>query len=123
MDMLACNDGGDRVCFTCGTFNTSIFKLSSLLFQASLNGSRITVVMFSIFNWNNIVQVLLGQNLAVLDGLDRGVEMILMNLAIDGSLDLLMTTLLDGLLHDGRSNLLMHGRIVVTGLGPTDRQR
>lgn len=41
----------------------------------------------------------------------------------DGRLDLVMALLLDGLLHDGRGDLLVYGRVVMTGLVPNITRR
>ena len=46
--------------------------------------------------------------------------MVLVNLTVNGSGDLFMLVLLDGLVHDGRGNLLVDGGVMVTRLVPGD---
>jgi hypothetical protein len=61
--------------------------------------------------------VLLREDLAVLHWLDGAVVMVLVNLLVDRSVDLLMLVRLDGLVLHGRCNCLMNSGVVVAGAG------
>lgn len=47
--------------------------------------------------------------------------MILVNLTVDGGLGFLVLVLDDGLVHDSWGNLLVNGSVVVTSLGPREK--
>ena len=67
---------------------------------------------------DDIVMVLLWKYFTILDGLDRGVEVILVDLAVNGSLSLFMTVLGHILIDNCWSDLLMNGGVVMTSLVP-----
>ena len=62
--------------------------------------------------------MLFWENLSVLDGLDSRMVMILMDFLVDGRLCFLDTSLLHRFVHNGRGDLLVDGRVMMTGLGP-----
>ena len=64
------------------------------------------------------MHVLFGKNLTVFYGLDRSVEVVLVDLSVDSGGSLFMTLLDDLLLYDGWGNFLMNGGIMVSSLGP-----
>lgn len=120
VDMLACNHWGNRVGLAGSPLNVGVTELSSLLFETGLDGSRITMVVLTLLDGNDVVVVGFRENLTILDGLDGGVEVVLVHLTVDGGLNFLMTCLLDGLVHDGRGNPLVNGGVMVTRLVPKD---
>ena len=67
---------------------------------------------------NHVVRVLFWEHLTILDWLNRGMIMVLVDLSVNGSLSLLMTVLANFLIHDGGSHLLMDGGVMVTSLLP-----
>ena len=100
------------------TVVASILELSGLLFKAGFDTRGVTMVMLTSLNANHIMLVLFRENLAVLDGLDRGVEVILVNLTIDGGCGLFMTVLGHVLVDHSRSYFLMDCGIMMTCLMP-----
>jgi len=50
------------------------------------------------------------------------VEVVLVDLLVDGSLDLLVLGAVDGLVKNSRGNLLVDGGVMVTSLGPEVRE-
>ena len=116
--MLASNDRCDGVS-VCGLANdTLILELSSLAGETCFDLSSVTVVKLAALYSDEVVCVLLRKDLTVGDGLDRGVVVVLVNLFVDGSEDLLVLGLVDGLVEDGRCDTLMDGGVMVTSLGP-----
>lgn len=120
VDMLACDHWGNRVGLAGGPLNAGVTELSRLLFETGLDGSRITMVVLTLLDGNDVVLVGFRENLTILDGLDGGMEVVLVHLTVDGGLNFLMTCLLDGLVHDGRGNPLVNGGVMVTRLVPKD---
>lgn len=118
MNMLACNDGCDGVALLGATAGTSALELGALLLQTGLDGRRIAMMHLAVLYGNDVVVMLFGKNLAVLDGLDGCMEMVLVHLAINGSLSLFMAMLGDCFLGHGGGNLLMDSGIMVASLVP-----
>jgi len=73
----------------------------------------IAVVELLVLHSSHVVVVLLRKSLPVCDGLHSGVVMMLVNLLVYGSLNMLMLVRLDMLLCDGGSDLLIDGRLVL----------
>jgi len=103
------------------TLNASALEPSSLLFETSLDGSRISMAVFTGLNGGHVMNMLLWENLAILHRLDGGVIMVLVNLTIDGGLHILVTGLHDLLLDDGGSNLLVDGGVCFTSILKSER--
>ncbi len=118
MNMLAGNDGCDGVALLGATAGTSALELGGLLLQTGLDGRRIAVMRLTVLYGNDVVVMLFGKNLAILDGLDGSMEMVLVHFAINGSLSLFMAMLGNCFLGHGGGNLLMHGGIMVASLVP-----
>lgn len=93
-------------------------ELGGFLFDTSLDLGRITMVMFTVLDRNHVVRMLLGQNLAVLDGLDGCVKVILVNFTVNGSGGFLVAVFCDVLIHDSGSNFLVDSGVMVTRLVP-----
>ena len=120
--MFASNDRCYRMAFRCYSLGTATLELSTLLLQTSLDSRNIAMMVFTVFNTGHTMLVLLGENLTILDRLDRGVIMILVDLAVDSSLSLFMALLDNVLLNDGWSDLFVDSGIMMTGLVP-ERQK
>lgn len=120
VDMLASNDWCNGVGFLGTSFGTSALKLQTLLFETSLYGFRVTVLVLTVLDRDHAVYVLLRQHLSVLDRLNRSVVMVLVHLSVDGGLSLLMTVCADFLIHNSRSYLFMDGGVMMTRLRPKD---
>lgn len=118
VNVLASNGWLDTLGDPRPSLDASALELARLLFETSLDGSGITVVVLTNLDGCHVVDVLLGQNLLVLDGLDGGVVMVLVDLTVDGGLHILVAGLDNLLLDDSGSYLLVDGGIVMTSLGP-----
>lgn len=123
MDMLAGDGGFDALRHLGTAFDAGALELASLLFETKLDGGGISVVVLTLLDGKHLVVVLFGQDLPVLDGLNGSVVVVLVHLTVDGGLDVLMAVLGDFLLNDGRSDLLVDGGVMVTGLVPSIQSR
>lgn len=65
VDMFACNNGGYRVALLGSTLCAGALELSSLLLQASLDCSRVTMVMFFVLHRNDVVLVLFRKDFSI----------------------------------------------------------
>lgn len=111
MDMLASDGWLGALGHLSATLDTSALELTGLLFETSLDGSRISVVVLTVLDGGHVVDVLLREDFLVLHRLDGGVVVVLVNLTVDGSLHILVTGLDNLLLHDGGSDFLVHGGV------------
>ena len=118
VDMLSGNDGSNRVGLLDTTVDTSALELHAFLLKTSLDSCCISMMLLALLDRGHHMLVLFWKNLTVLYGLNRRMIMVLVDLTIDGGSSLLVTLLTDGLLHDGWSNLLVHGGVMVTSLVP-----
>lgn len=118
VNVLASNSRCDGVAFTDAAFGAGVLELQTLLLETGLDGGIVTVVLLALFNGSHLVDVLLWEDFTVLDGLHRGVVVVLVNLTVDGGSSLLMTVLGNILVDYGRGDLLMNGGVIVTGFGP-----
>jgi hypothetical protein len=116
VDMLSANGGGYALALG-GTLNAPlVLELGLLLNKIPLGGVVVTMVKLAVLNSTKLGSVCLWENLTVLDGLDSAVVMVLVNLLVYRSVDLLMLMRLDGLVSDSRGNGLVHCGVVVTRL-------
>lgn len=90
-------------------------KTSLVLDEGPLGGVSVTVVELAVLDCSELGSVCLGEDLAVLDGLNSAVVVILMDLLVDGSIDLLMYMGLDNLVVYSGSNSLVDSGVVVAG--------
>lgn len=79
--------------------------------------------MFAGFNPNDIMDVFFRQHLPIVDRLDRGMIMVLVNLSIDSRRCLLMAVFNDLLVHDCGCYFFVNGGVMVSGLVPTNNKR
>lgn len=120
VNVLASNRRCDGVAFTDAAFGAGVLELQTLLLKTGLDGGIVTVVLLALLNGSHLVDVLLWENFTVLDGLHRGVVVVLVDLTVDGGSSLLMAVLGDALVDYGRGDLLVNGGVIVTGLAPID---
>ena len=140
MNVLASNGGPGGLSVDRGSLGASIAELSTLFFQAAADGGVVAMIDVTLLNLSHGVLVLFRKHLTLLDRLDGGVVMILMNLTVwsnpmsartnqpcrtsarrtltDGGLNLIVTGLLDGLVHDGRGDPLVDSGVMMTSLVP-----
>lgn len=118
VDMFACNDRCDRMALLGAALGAGALELSTLLLEASLDGSRVPVVKFTVLYGHNVVVVLFGKHLTVLDWLDGGMKVILVDFTINGSGGLFMAVLGDGLLCDSGGNLFVDSGVMMSSLVP-----
>jgi hypothetical protein len=95
-----------------------------LVLEAGLVGQErglcafmVAVVEFAVLGRDYIGSVLLGQDLAVLDGLDRAVVVVLVDFFVNRGVDFFVLGGLDGLVLDGRRNCLVYSCVVAAGSG------
>ena len=100
VDMLAL----DSWCSCCGVSGLvgmgGVLELSSFSFESLTRLVFVAVMEFLVDYWLHLVMMLLGEDFLVLDWLDRGVIVILVDLAVDSFLDFLMSGGLDVLVYD-----------------------
>jgi len=118
VNMLAGDDWCNRVCFFRATFSASILELRTFLLKTSLDGIWIAMLMLAVLNRDDVVSVLFREHLTILDWLHGRVVMVLVDLAVNGGRCLFMTGLLDFLIHNGGSNLLVHGGVMMASFVP-----
>ena len=117
MNMFTGNDRGDGVSLFLG-HTTVALELSRFLLEAGFDSIGIAMLMVTFLNRDDVVMMFLGKDFAVMDRLNGGVVMVLMDFTVDGSSGLLVTLLNDGLVDDSGSNLLVDSGVMVTSLVP-----
>jgi hypothetical protein len=85
--------------------------------EGSLGVIMITVIKFSVLHGANVGSVFLGQNLLVLNRLDGAMVVVLMNLLVDGGVDLLVLVRLDCFVLYGWGYFLVDSSVMVAGIG------
>lgn len=115
MYMLTTDCGGYALA-GCGRLNTPlILKARLVLNQVPLRGVVVTVIELAMLDATDLGSVCLGEDFTVMDRLDSAVVVVLVNLLVNGSVDLLVLVRLDRLVLDSRGNRLVDGCVVVTG--------
>lgn len=97
-----------RLANLAGVSELSLLSLKTLSYVVV-----IAVLDLTVLNTDNVVAVLLWKNLAVLDWLDGGVVMILVNLTVDGSGSLLVLGLGDMLVYNGWVDSLVNSGVLL----------
>ena len=85
MSVLASDHRGLRMSVSGLAVGGGIPELSGLLLKLLLDGSRVAMVVLTVLDGDSLVLMNLGQNLTVLDRLDGGVVVVLVNLTVDGT--------------------------------------
>lgn len=117
VNVLASDDRSNGVALFLADL-TRALELGSFLFETGLDSLRVAMLVVTLLDTHHGVLVLLGQSLTVLDGLNRGMIVVLVDLTVDSGSSLLMTLLNDLLIHDSGSDFLVDGGVMVTRLGP-----
>jgi hypothetical protein len=108
--------GGSNTLAVGGVLNAALVSKASLVVdQSPLSRIGIAVVKLAVLNSTELSSVLLWENLTVLDGLNSAVVVILVNLLVNGSVDLLVYVRLDDLVLNSGGNCLVDSGVVVTG--------
>lgn len=94
-----------------------VAELGLLGLQSPLGLLIFAVVKLAVYYAANIVPVLFGKDLTVLDGLHLAMVVVLVYFFVDGGVDLLVPGGLDSLVLHCRGNLLVDSGIMVTSLG------
>lgn len=93
-------------------------ELGTLLGQTALHASVIVMLEMALLSLARDVVVLLGERLLVLDGLHRGVVVVLVHLTVNGFVGLVVLGAGDVLLRDGRGDFFVHACVVLARGGP-----
>jgi len=96
---------------------TGVLELSALSLKSLSHMGIVAVVDFPVLGADQVVGVLFWENLTVLDGLDGGVEVILVDLTVDDLLSFLVLCASDMIIHNGRVDSLVDGGLVLSILG------
>lgn len=83
-----------------------VLELGLLSSEAVLDVRVIAVLELAVLNTGHVVRVLFWENLTVMDRLDGGVMVVLVNLTVDRLGDILVTGVVDMLFLDGRVHSL-----------------
>jgi len=115
VDVLSANSRGNTLAVG-GVLNAALVSKASLVVdQGPLSGIGIAVVKLAVLNSTELSSVLLWQDLTVVDGLDSAVVVVLVNLLVNGSVNLLVYVRLDDLVLNSGGNCLVDSGVVVTG--------
>jgi len=115
--MLACDRGGDRRAVLCLADCVGILELGLLSSKAFFNVGVVAVLEVAMFDIGHLVSVLFWEYLAVLDGLDGSVMVVLMNFSIDGRGGLLVSSGLDSLVLHSGVDFFVDGSFMLSILG------
>jgi hypothetical protein len=114
--MLASNDSVGALAMASIGYNALVLELSLLSSKGVLGVLMVAVVEFSVLDGTKFCGVCLRKNLTILNWLDSAVVVILVDLLVDGSVDLLMYVRLDGLVLHSRGDRLVNSSVMVTRL-------
>lgn len=117
VDVLAGHDGSDAGGVLALDADLLVAELSLLGGHAALHLLGLVVLVRPMLDGDDVVVMLLLHAGGVVDGLHGGVEVILVDLLVDGSLHVLVLGLGDGLVDDRGRDLLVDGGVVVARLG------
>lgn len=94
-----------------------VAELGGGLVQLAVDIGLVAMLEVAVLDTDQVVVVLLWESLGVLNWLDGGVVVVLVNLLVDSGGDVVMVGACDSLVLDCWSNLLVDGGVVLTGLG------
>jgi len=117
LNVLASNRGSSALAVCGGIYATLVLEASLFIDEVPLRGIVIAVVELAVLDSTELSSVLLRQDLTVLNRLNSAVVVVLVDLFVDGSLNLFVHMGLDNLVLNGRGNSLMDGGVVVSRLG------
>ena len=117
MLVLARNNGSDLAGSLAINLLGGVYVAGTLLSKTSLDLVVVAVLVAAVLNGDDIGVVLGRKNLLVDNRLLGGVVVVLVDLLVDGGDVLLVLLPLDGLVLDGRGDLLVNSGVVVARLG------
>lgn len=97
--------------------NALVSQLAGLSPEGAVSRLVVAVVEFPVDDAGGLVVVLLGQDLAVVNGLHDAMVVVLVDFLVDGRGDFLVSGGLDRLVRHGRSCLLLHLGVVLPSVG------
>lgn len=117
--MFASHGGQGCMALLRSCFGACALELSPFLIQTLFEGSRgvLSVMMLTLLDRDDAMMVFFRQNLTILDWLDCGVIMILMDFSVDGCGHFFVLLLLDVFMGDGRGDLFMNGCVMLSRVG------
>jgi len=104
MNMLAFDSWGCRSGVSCLVSCAGVSEAGSLTFELLFGLTNVVMLELSLLNGAHVVSVLLWEDFLMLDGLDGGVIVVLMDLTVNSFLDFFMTSWLHMLLSDSGSD-------------------
>lgn len=114
VDVLASDSGGNTLA-VCGLLNAPLVSKACLVInKRPLGCIGIAVVELAVLNSSKLGSVLLGENLTIQHRLDGAVVVILVNLLVDGCVDLLVYVGLDDLVLNSGGYSLVDSGVMVT---------
>lgn len=117
VNVLSTN-GGSNTLAVGGFLDAPLISEAGLVLdKGSLSRIGVTVVELAVLDCSELGSVRLREDLAVIDWLDGAVVVILVNLLVDGSVDLLVYVRLHDLVMHSGSNCLVYGGVMVTRPG------
>jgi len=116
VDVLAGNDGLDGSRVLTLDADGLVLKFGRLLREVTLVLLLVVVLEFAVLDGDDLVVVLLRQDLLMCDGLDGGVVVVLVDLAVESGGNVLVLGLVDGLVGHGGGDGLVDGGVVVARL-------
>jgi hypothetical protein len=115
--MLASNSSCSALAMS-GSIYTALILEAGLFFdEVPLCGVVVAVIKLAVLDSAELSSVLLRKHVAVLNGLDSTVVVILVNLLVDSSLNFLVEMRLNNFVLNSRGNSLVNSGVVVSRLG------
>lgn len=94
-----------------------VAQLARLGPHCLFGGTVVAVIELAVLDVGRPVDVIFGENLLVFDRLNDVVVVILVDFLVDGCVDLLVLSRLDGFVGDGWGSLFVDRSVVVSGVG------
>jgi len=116
VNMFALDDGRVALRLRGTSHDALVLKLARLGSQSLLRVVMVAMIKLAMLDGTDIVVVLFREDLLIVNRLDDGVVVILVDLLVDSGVNLFMASWLHNLMLDVRSDLLMDRGVVVVGL-------
>lgn len=115
--MLAANSRVHALAMRSILYDLLVLEPALTFNEGPLGVLMVTIIEFSVLDRADVGSVLLGQNFAIVNGLDAAVEVVLVDLLVDGRVDLLVLVRLDGFVLYGWSYFLVDSSVMVARVG------
>jgi hypothetical protein len=116
VDVLTTNGGCYTLALSGALYSSLIPELSLLLNKVSLGRVVVAVVKLAMLHCTELRRVCFWKHFTVLNGLNSAVVVVLVNLLVNGSVNLLVLVRLDSLMHNRWGYSLVDCGVMVTGL-------